>query len=123
MKKKLFLALLLPFGNLASGNSIMLTKGQFKSIELPANPTAGYIWVIKPSLYDFLKRDENSPVQLIMEGFSNVKVPPGIDCSSQTTQEFNFEAKNSGTITITFEYKQPWAISADKTVTITFLVR
>lgn len=122
MKKKLFLALLLPFGNLASGNSIMLTKGQFKSIELPANPTAGYIWVIKPSLYDFLKRDENSPVQLIMEGFSNVKTPPGI-VGGQTTQEFNFEAKNSGTITIIFEYKKSWAIDADKTVTITFLVR
>ena len=120
--QRLFLSLLLPFMSLAEQNFIILAKGQFKSIKLPANPRAGYIWNIKPSLYDFLKRDENSPIQLIMEGFGDVIVPPGI-VGRQTTQEFNFEAKNSGTITITFEYKNLLATGSDKTEIVTFQVK
>ena len=121
MKKRLFLGLLLLFVSLAGEHYIILTKGQFKSIELPITPTADYSWQIKSTLYDFLKRDENSPVQLIMEGFGNINSPQGIGVG-QATQSFNFAAKNSGTITITFEYKQRLATAANKTETITFQV-
>lgn len=113
LKTILTLALLTPIAAVTIENPIVLKIGQIKRIELPANPTSGYLWEITNN------PNQENPVEILNEGFDLHNDLVG----ASGNQFWTFAAKKAGNCQINFEYKQPWTSTATKTQTFTFEVQ
>ncbi len=94
-----------------SGESIAVGSGKRFVIELDANPTTGYSWL--------LSAPPGDPVSLVDQDYTPTgPQQPG----SGGVQQFTFEAKAAGTTTLAFEYVRPWEKDVAPTQTATFPV-
>lgn len=79
-----------------NGKSLQLTVGQMVVIQLPSNPTTGYQWV--------LPWDTGPLVGGRQKYTRNEGHMPG----AGGTETFKFYAKDTGTVTLTLDYRRPW---------------
>ena len=94
-----------------SGESIAVDNGKKFVIELEANPTTGYSWL--------LSAPPGDQVSLIDQDFTPTgPQQPG----SGGVQQFTFEAKAAGTTTLSFGYVRPWEKDVAPAQTATFPV-
>ncbi len=75
------------------GNAVLATVGQMLVIQLPSNPTTGYQWVLPWDLGPLVRWQTR--------------------CRKATggaggTETFKFFAKDTGTVTLTLDYRRPW---------------
>ncbi len=94
-----------------SGQSISVARGTQFAIELRGNPTTGYTWS--------LSAPPGDPVSLVDSDFT----PAGSDkVGGGGVQRFTFDAKATGSTTLTFDYRRPWEKDVAPAQTATFPV-
>jgi inhibitor of cysteine peptidase len=103
----------------ADGTTQQLNKGEIMEITLESNPSTGYSWFATIS----------DPKVVVQMGEPQYQEPVS---SSSTpivgaagTQTFFLQAVESGTATVTLDYKRGWEtdVAPDKTITITVEVK
>ncbi len=90
-------------------NSVSLTRKEVFQIELPAIPSAGYLWSVNISAGEGRLLTEQS------------RTPDTVAVGGGITQVFNFVADKPGTLVIDAVYQRPWEgkPAEQKTFTIT----
>lgn len=81
------------------------------TIELKANPTTGYEWVVSMDKEDVVKLEKREYKQ-------SVKDPTIVGAGG--TETFCFKAVGDGTVKITFTYCRPWEENKDAARTVTY---
>jgi predicted secreted protein len=96
------------------GNTLQLTVGHELVIQLPSNSTTGYQWVLPWDL---------GPLVGGRQGRQKHDADGGNMRGAAGTDTFKFHAKDTGTVTLTLDYRRPWenAPSA-RTFTVTLKV-
>lgn len=79
-----------------SGTTSQLRVGQTVVIQLPANPTTGYTWIVKGSVAPLIKSGKTE------------YVAKSSAIGAGGTQSLTFHAEETGTATITLDYRRPW---------------
>lgn len=79
-----------------NGKTLQATVGQKIFIQLPSNPTTGYTWVVP--------RDTGP----LVRGKKTYTANGSNLAGAGGTQSLEFYAKDTGTATLTLEYKRPW---------------
>jgi inhibitor of cysteine peptidase len=94
-----------------TGATLQMRVGQTLLIQLPANPTTGYTWTVNGSVAPLTK-----------SGKTNYAANSSA-MGAGGTQSLTFYAENTGTATITLDYRRPWENDPPaKTFTVTFTV-
>ncbi len=90
-------------------NSVSLTRKEVFQIELPAIPSAGYLWSVNISAGEGRLLTEQS------------RTPDTVAVGGGITQVFTFVADKPGTLVIDAVYQRPWEgkPAEQKTFTIT----
>lgn len=90
------------------GTTLQASPGDVIVVELEANPSTGYSWVV-PETPGLVLVDES-----YLDRAPDVAGSPG-------TTRFEFEVESAGTITMVLEYRRPWLPdeAPDRTFTIT----
>lgn len=85
-----------------AGHTTSVRSGEFLSVRLPANPSTGFAWVLRP--WDEAVLTPSTP-------FSAVEPGPRGDGQVGTPGEavWRFSAGAPGTVTLTFDYRQAWS--------------
>lgn len=93
------------------GKSVQVMVGQTLAIQLPSNPTTGYQWVLARDLGPLVGgRQRFTPSGANMPGAGGAET-------------FKFLAKETGSVTLTLEYRRPWENDPPtKTFTVTVKV-
>lgn len=81
------------------GKTLQLTVGHYLVIQLPSNPTIGYQWVLPWDL---------GPLVGGRQGRQKHDADGGNMRGAGGTDTFKFHAKDTGTVTLTLDYKVPW---------------
>jgi inhibitor of cysteine peptidase len=103
----------------ADGSTQQLNKGEVLSITLESNPSTGYGWFATIS----------SPTVLVQMGEPQYLEPTSSSGSplpgATGTQTFNFQATETGSTTLTLDYKRGWEtnVTPEKSITITVEVK
>ena len=102
----------------ADGTTQQLKKAEAMSITLESNPSTGYSWFASISDTAILAQMGEPEYTAPTESSTPVVGAPG-------TQTFLFQAIETGTTTITLEYKRGWEtdVAPEKTITITVEVQ
>ena len=97
-----------------AGGATALRAGEFLSVRLPANPSTGFAWVLRP--WDEAVLTPSTP-------FNAVEPGPRADGQVGTPGEpvWRFNAGTPGAVNLTFDYRQAWSDAAPAR-TATFLV-
>ena len=108
-----------PGGEVAAvaGRVTALRAGDFVSVRLPANPSTGFAWVLRP--WDEAVLTPSTPFNLVEPG-------PRGDGQVGTPGEtvWRFSAGTPGAVTLTFDYRQAWSDAAPaQTTTFPVTVR
>ncbi len=103
----------------ADGSTQQLTKGQVMSITLESNPSTGYGWFATSSNPDVLTQMGEPEYQAPASDSTN----PIVGAAGAET--YYFQAADTGTATLTLDYKRGWETTAtpEKTITITVEVK
>jgi inhibitor of cysteine peptidase len=80
-----------------NGTAITAQAGQQLVVELPSNPTTGFMWVVA----------ESGPLAQKGEAAYESPAKPGV-VGAGGTETFTFTAEKSGTGTLKLEYRRPW---------------
>lgn len=112
--KRFFLWSLLLFSCLTLAimpSAFAAERGETVAIELPANPSTGYIWTYELSEKDILKEDSSGYIPA-----------PGKDdgVGRGGKQVWIFRAINPGSVAITFTYQRPWEAGATSSDSVTY---
>ena len=78
------------------GKTLQLTVGQWLEIQLASNPTTGYQWVLP---WD---------IGPLVGGRQKYTGSEGKMPGTGGTETFKFYAKDTGTVTLTLDYRRPW---------------
>ena len=100
-----------------AGRATSIRAGEFLSVRLPANPSTGFAWVLRP--WDEAVLTPSVP-------FNAVEPGPRGDGQVGTPGEtvWRFSAGTAGAVTLTFDYRQPWSdAAAAQTATFPVTVR
>lgn len=94
-----------------NGQIVHLPEGGSVTIELPCNPSTGYMWTLKGT-YD--------EAVVIMTGDSIEKPENNSKVGAPVKKIISFKAVGNGTAGITYEYRRPWETNKtpDKTFEI-----
>lgn len=97
----------LVLGEKDSGRTVSVKAGHRLTVELPANMTTGYSWVVADD-GDLKQVGESDYRQ--SSGNRNIVGAGGV-------QTFKFDAAKTGSGTLKLEYRRPWekGVAADKT--------
>jgi inhibitor of cysteine peptidase len=103
----------------ADGSTQQLTKGQVMSITLESNPSTGYSWFATSSNPDVLVQMGEPEYQAPASDSTN----PIVGAAGAET--YYFQAADTGTATLTLDYKRSWEtdVNPEKTITITVEVK
>ena len=82
-----------------------LRQGDVLSVRLPANPSTGFAWVLKP--YDEAVLNPSSPFNEVEPG---VRADGAVGVPGEAV--WRFEAGSPGRVALTFEYRQVWSDDA-----------
>lgn len=99
---------------MADGTTQQLKKGEVMAVSLESNPSTGYAWYATLS----------DPTVLVQMGEPQYQEPSSSSSNpvvgAAGTQTFFFQAAETGSTTLTLEYKRGWedAVAPEKTVTI-----
>lgn len=101
----------------AAGTIQQLSVNDLMTVSLESNPSTGYGWFAKSS----------DPAVIDQEGEAQYNEPASIQpvVGAAGTQTLTFKAADSGTATITLEYKRGWEtdVAPEKILTITVEVK
>ena len=103
----------------ADGTTQQIKKGQVVSITLESNPSTGYSWFATSSNQDVLAQMGEPEYQ---EPASDSSTPILGAAGAET---YFFQAADTGTATLTLDYKKGWetTVAPEKTITITVEVK
>jgi inhibitor of cysteine peptidase len=103
----------------AEGSTQQLKMGEVLSISLESNPSTGYSWFATIS----------NPAVLVQMGEPQYQEPPSSSgtplLGAAGTQTFYFQAAETGTTTLTLDYKRSFetSVAPEKTVGMTVIVK
>lgn len=80
-----------------NGTAITAKTGQQVVVELPSNPTTGFMWVVA----------ESGPLTQVGEAAYESPAKPGV-VGAGGTETFTFKAERAGSGKLTLEYRRPW---------------
>ncbi len=104
---------------MADGTTQQLKKGEVMSISLESNPSTGYGWFASIS----------NPTVLVQMGEPQYQEPAGSSTTpiagAAGTETFYFQAVETGTTTLTLDYKRSFEanVAPEKTVSLTVEVK
>jgi inhibitor of cysteine peptidase len=104
---------------MADGTSQQLKKGEVMSISLESNPSTGYSWIATIS----------DPAVLVQMGEPQYQEPAGSSTTpivgAAGTDTFYFQAAETGTTTLTLDYKRAFEtnVAPEKTIILTVEVK
>jgi inhibitor of cysteine peptidase len=103
----------------ANGTTQQLKMGEVMSITLESNPSTGFGWFATSSNPDVLAQ-MGDPVYLAPTSDSTTPI-----LGAAGTDTFFFQAADTGTATLTLEYKQGWVtdVAPEKIITVTVEVK
>lgn len=87
-----------PVAGVPSAETITVSAGETFKIELPENPTTGYLWVVSQS--------PTSGVAVLES--SRYRPPSGGVVGAGGQKTFTFRAVGPGDTRVAFEYRRPW---------------
>jgi inhibitor of cysteine peptidase len=99
----------------ANGTTQTLKKGEVMSISLESNPSTGYSWFASVSNTAILAQMGEPEFTQPTESATPVVGAPG-------TQTYYFQAADTGSTTLTLEYKRGWETNVEPAQTITITV-
>lgn len=100
----------------ATPSDYIVRKGEVFKIDLKANPTTGYHWVI-------VHRDQRELADSLIDIFIPEKKASDVSIvGGGGTQTFKFRATNKGIDTLKFEYVRPWEVGAEPCQKASFII-